>query len=61
MELVELHLNTLEEAGERERFFAEHNIKFYTDESPPSQVRPDLPLDESSFFQSHRVELPAAA
>lgn len=29
-ELVELHLNTLEDVGERERFFRENGIKFYT-------------------------------
>lgn len=29
MELVELHLDGLEDIGERERFFKEHGIKFY--------------------------------
>lgn len=28
IEAVELHLNTLEEVGERKRFFQEHNITF---------------------------------
>lgn len=29
-EAVLLHINTLEDVGERARFFTEHNIKFYS-------------------------------
>lgn len=56
-ELVMLHLNTLEDVGECERFFDEHGIRFYTDEVPSSEVAPRIPLDDESFFQAHRVPL----
>lgn len=36
-DLVLLHLNTLEQEGERERFFRENSIPFYTDK-PPTKV-----------------------
>lgn len=37
-EAILLHLNTLEDVGERQRFFREHNIKSYT--VRPSRPRP---------------------
>jgi hypothetical protein len=56
-ELVTLHLNALEDAGECERFFKEQGIRFYTDDVPETEVAPRLPLDEDAFFQPHRVPL----
>ena len=56
-ELVTLHLDTLEDVGERERFFTEHGIKFYTEELPPRQLT--LPFDEEAFF--HPQRFPVAA
>lgn len=38
-----LQLNTLEEVGERARFFKEHNIKLYTQH--PDTVHPTIPTD----------------
>lgn len=45
-DLVLLHLNTLEQEGEHERFFAENGMRFYRDEPPqevsvrPTEVKP---------------------
>lgn len=57
-EMVALHLNALEDAGECERFFKEHGIKFYSDDIPEEALAPRVPLDESAFFQPHRVTIP---
>ena len=38
-EAVVLHLNTLDDVGETERFFKEHNIKFYS-----TKPKHDLPV-----------------
>jgi len=38
VELIELHLNSLETVRERERFFADNGIKLYTDEPAPNEV-----------------------
>ncbi len=54
-ELVLLHLNALEDVGQRERFFREHGIRFYSDGVAPADVAPRVPLDEDAFFQAHRV------
>ncbi|MDZ4279081.1 MAG: hypothetical protein U1B78_08070 [Dehalococcoidia bacterium] len=40
-EAILLHLNTLEELGERSRFFKEHNIKIYT--KYPEEAHPRIP------------------
>lgn len=47
-ELIALHLDELEQAGERERFFARHGITLYLDE--PSQVERTLPVDYQSLY-----------
>lgn len=59
-ELVELHLNELEAVGERDRFFKEHNITLYTDQVP-DKVSPEIPYDESTYVQPHRVLVGDAA
>ena len=41
-ELVSLHLNTLESAGEQERFFKEHGIKLL--DEVPDHTKVDLPV-----------------
>jgi predicted RNase H-like HicB family nuclease len=38
-EAVEAHLNTLEDVGERERFFRENDIKFYTYKPKPKKIK----------------------
>ena len=42
-EAILLHLNTLENIGERARFFKEHKIKMYTDY--PEAVHPTVPTE----------------
>ena len=54
VEMVESHLNVLEEVGERKRFFREHHIEFHTEKEPPTEVRPSLALDGDSFVQAHQ-------
>ncbi|MBI2865707.1 MAG: hypothetical protein HYX94_14255 [Chloroflexi bacterium] len=56
-ELVELHLNSLEKVGERDRFFKAHRIKFYTDETPPRRVSRRIPVNEATFIHSHTVPI----
>lgn len=41
-DLVELDLNTLEDMGERERFFKKHGIEFYEQEPAPKRERVEL-------------------
>ncbi len=57
-EAVLLHLNTLEEVGERERFFKEHNIKFHSTK-PKTAITISLPLEQEVFFESHIQRVPA--
>jgi len=53
-----LHLNTLEDVGERERFFKEHNIKLYA--VKPRNETITLPLVERANFyiRPHLQKLP---
>lgn len=51
-EAVELHLNTLEDVGERERFFREHNIKFHHIK-PRNNVRVTAPINKEIFVKPH--------
>jgi hypothetical protein len=51
-EAVLLHLNTLEEVGERGRFFTEHNIEFHHTK-PKKDVTICLPLRPSVFIKSY--------
>ncbi len=61
IEMVECHLNTLEEVGERDRFFREHGIEFHTEKTPPTTVRTNLSLDGNSFVQPHQFPVPVYA
>ena len=65
--LVIEHLDLLDEAGERARFFEEHGIRFHS-VKPEPQTMPipsiDLPREEMGpFFQPglFRIELPEEA
>ncbi len=51
-EAVLLHLSTLEEVGERNRFFAEHNIEFHQ-AKPKKDVTVSLPLRPGVFVHPH--------
>lgn len=52
IELVTLHLDELEDVGERQRFFKEHGIRLYSDH-PPAQVQRELEVapDDGPFVQ----------
>ena len=50
-EVVLLHLNTLEDIGEQERFFKEHKIKFH--HTKPQDVRGCAPIGKDVFFQPY--------
>lgn len=51
-EAVSLHLNTLEEVGECERFFKKHNIELHH-AKPKKDVTVCLPLTTEIFVHSH--------
>lgn len=53
-----LHLNTLEDVGERERFFKEHNIRFHTIK-PRHYVTVCIPLRQDIFIHPHVQRIPA--
>lgn len=48
-EAILLHINTLEDVGERERFFKEHNIRLYR-EKPLEDITVCLPINGETFF-----------
>ena len=52
-EAVLLHLNTLEDVGERDRFFKENNIKFYSHKPKIKKVTVIGSFDRRTFVQPH--------
>ncbi len=50
-EAVSLHLNTLEDVGERERFFKENNIHFYSHKPKNKEITVTAPFDKAAFVQ----------
>jgi len=56
-EAVLLHLNTLEDVGERERFFREHNIEFHHDR-PRKNITVCVSPRTSTFIEPHIQRLP---
>lgn len=52
-EAVLLHLDTLEEVGERERFFKEHNISFHSHKPKKSEIKISGPLDTDTYVRAH--------
>lgn len=57
-EAIGLHLNTLEDIGERERFFKEHDIPFHS-VKPKHDVTVRIPLRQDVFIHSHIQCIPA--
>ena len=51
-EAVTLHLSTLEEVGEKERFFEEHSIEFYT-VKPELDVSITLPVSTATYTRPY--------
>jgi predicted RNase H-like HicB family nuclease len=52
-EAVFLHLNTLEEVGELERFFKEHNISFHSHKPKKSEIKISGPLDTDTYVRAY--------
>ena len=52
-EMVLLHLNTLEDVGERDRFFKENNIEFYPHKPKIKKVTVTGSFDKGVFVQPH--------
>ena len=50
-EAIFLHLNTLEDVGERERFFKENNIEIHR-VKPKDDITVCLPIDKEVFIES---------
>lgn len=59
-EAVLLHLNTLEDVGERERFFREHNIEFHHDR-PRKNITVCVSPRASTFIEPHVQRLPVGS
>jgi predicted RNase H-like HicB family nuclease len=60
-EAVLLHLNTLEDVGERERFFEEYGIKYHIGEPEPERISISAPLDEETFVRPYIQHIPVLA
>jgi predicted RNase H-like HicB family nuclease len=57
-EAIFLHLNTLEDVGEREHFFKEHNIEFHL-EKPRDNITICLPVNKEVFVEPFVQAIPA--
>lgn len=56
-EAVLLHLNTLEDVGERQRFFRENNIEFHR-ARPRKNITVHVPPRTSTFIEPYVQRLP---
>lgn len=50
-ELILLHLNMLEETGERDRFFKKHGIKVYHRKPHPQKISIPYYAEESTYIK----------
>lgn len=50
-EAVGLHLNTLEQVGECERFFRDHNITLHSRKPQEKEIR--IPIEPDAFVRSY--------
>ena len=57
-EAVLLHINTLEDVGERSRFFKENNIKVYP-ARPKEDMTISISLNKDVFVEPHIQAIPA--
>ena len=57
-EAILLHLNTLDDVNERERFFKENKIIFYSSRPKTKSIPVSAPLDDNIFVQSHLQPVP---
>lgn len=61
IEAVLCHLNTLDDVGERERFFLENSIKFYKHKPHETEVKISVRVNDNTFVQSHLQQVPVNA
>ena len=59
-EAVLLHLNTLEDVGERARFFRENKITFYHHKPKNTEVKVYAPLYKGTFVRPYLQPVPTA-
>lgn len=59
-EAVQLHLNTLEDVGERGRFFKEHDIHFHS-VKPKHDITVSIPLKQDVFIHPYVQRIPAVS
>jgi len=57
---IPLHLNTLEDVGERRRFFREHRIHLYRKKPAQRHTKADLPLDREILTRKQILPVMAA-
>jgi predicted RNase H-like HicB family nuclease len=58
-EAVLLHLNTLEDVGERKRFFKENNITILPHKPKIKEVKVTAPIDRETFVHPYIQLVPA--
>jgi predicted RNase H-like HicB family nuclease len=56
-EAVSLHLSTLEDVGEREKFFKKHNIKYHSNK-PPANVTITASITNDIFVKPYAQAMP---
>jgi predicted RNase H-like HicB family nuclease len=61
IEAVLCHLNTLEDVGERERFFRKNRIKFSIQKPQRKEIEILAPLSDDIFVQPHLQRVPVHA
>jgi len=58
-EAIKVHLSTLEDVGEIDRFFRENNIKIYSHR--PSRIKVDAPFDSDTYVTQKTEQIFACA
>lgn len=58
-EAVLLHLNTLEDVGERKRFFKENGLTILTHKPKVKEIKVTAPIDRQTFVHPHIQLVPA--
>ena len=58
-EAILVHLNTLEDVGERDRFFREHNIKVYAHKPSPRSFNVPTSPNRNILVHPHIQPIPA--
>lgn len=56
-EAIELHVNTLEDVGEADRFFGEHGIKIHNEDLAKTTISIDAPVEPDTFVRPLRTPL----